>query len=102
MKAELTNTLKAGFATRRDAELTIERLVQEYRRDRDGIGAAPLVWCGKCHTHKIESRRMRALRWKLAVGELRPFEEVQPMPHPHSLRVVETGVYDRIVEMGCG
>jgi hypothetical protein len=37
----MTDTLKASFATRRDAELTVERLVQEYGVDRAGITVAP-------------------------------------------------------------
>ena len=35
--AETTTMLVAKFASRRDAELAIERLVQEYGCDRSGI-----------------------------------------------------------------
>ncbi|CAN5304950.1 hypothetical protein BH10PSE1_BH10PSE1_13350 [soil metagenome] len=37
----MTSTLKATFATRRDAELAIERLVQEHGVNRSNIAVAP-------------------------------------------------------------
>lgn len=37
----MSQTLKATFATRRDAELVVERLVQEHGLDRSDIFVAP-------------------------------------------------------------
>ena len=37
----MASTLKATFATRREAELVIERLVQEYKVDRSTIKVGP-------------------------------------------------------------
>ena len=38
----MTSTMTATFETRREAELVIERLVQEYEVDRDDIQVGPV------------------------------------------------------------
>lgn len=61
-----------------------------------------LAWCGKCHrAHEIEGRRLPELTRTLAIGELwlagrfRCSRCNQPAT---TLRVVETGMHDHVVE----